>query len=173
MILEGNDPMNVDRKKLIEKLKTIKDPKQRDKIIWALSGLEKDIPEDTKVFGGLRTRVAKPAREQKSIPRPPREQKTVLTPSPEQKQEIPGLPAGVGARQLFSYVVPGIFLFMGLVQIMQAISDILPTGRVEAGFPKLIMGGMFVVFGIISIIKANKKVKEPEPDQDKESKKQA
>ena len=173
IILEGNDSMNIDRKKLIDKLKSVKDPKQRDKIIWALSGLEKDIPpNDADWNRPPRTIVSKPTRKERTAPMPAQEQKTISKPPSEQKQEFPGLPAGVSARQLFSYVVPGIFLFMGLVQIMQALADILPTGRVEAGSPKLIMGGMFVVFGIISIIKANKKAKEP-ADQDKESKKQA
>lgn len=164
--------MTLDRKKLIDKLKSVKDPRQRDKIIWALSGLEKDMPSDTKVFGELRKRVIKPSREQKQIPRPAQEQRTVLKPSPEQRQEIPGLPAGVGARQLFAYVVPGLFLFFGLMQFLPALMDIISTGGVEKkSFPQLIMGAMFLVFGITGIIKANRKAKEPEPDQ--ESKKQA
>ena len=168
--------MNLDRKKLIDKLKTVKDPRQRDKIIWALSGLEKDIPSSTKVFGELRTRITKHAREQKSVPvpRPIQEQKAAPKPSPEQRQDIPGLPAGVGARQLFAYVVPGLFLFFGLMQLLPALLDILSTGGAEKKlFPQLIMGAMFLVFGITGIIKANKKAKEPEPDQEKESKKRA
>jgi len=37
----------MERDKLIRKLKTVKNPRERDKIIWALAGKEKDALEET------------------------------------------------------------------------------------------------------------------------------
>ena len=33
----------MDRNKIIKKLKDIKDPRERDKIIWALAGMQKEV----------------------------------------------------------------------------------------------------------------------------------
>ena len=127
--------MEIDKKKLIEKLKVIKDPRERDRIVWILAGHEKDATGDTG--------------------RPMESQKTAPGPSSEQKQNLPALPAGV--RQIFAYLVPGFFLFFGMMNLLQALMQILPSGKVEVAIPQLIMGVILLLFGIASLIKVRKK----------------
>ena len=141
--------MDRDKKKLMEKLKVVKDSGERDRIIWALSGLEKDATDD------------KPA--------PVEQRKTDLRPPSDQKQNLPKLPAGI--RQLFSYIAPALFLFFGLMNLLQALMHILPSGKVEAAIPQLIIGAIFFLFGIAGFIKARKQatVEEPETKADEHS----
>ncbi len=55
-------------------------------------------------------------------------------------------------------IAPAIFLFFGLINLVQAVGHFIETGRIEAAFPQLIMGVMFLVFGFFSIAKAKKRV---------------
>ncbi len=134
--------MNPDRKKLIEKLRTIKDPRERDRIMWALAGLDKDSAVDT------------PMVEDSG--------KTVTSPPPEQKQNLPAIPTGL--RQLFAYFIPGLFLLFGIKNLMEALVHILPSGKIETAIPQLIIGSLFILVGITGIIKARKKVSGKEQD---------
>ena len=127
---------DMERDKLIRKLKTVKNHRERDKIIWALAGKEKDASEET------------PAQVQSG--------KTNSTPVREQVPGLPKLP--IDARKLVNYLAPAIFLFFGLVNLVQAVGHFIETGRIEAAFPQLIMGIMFFIFGLFSIAKAKKKV---------------
>jgi len=136
--------MDIDKNKLIKRLKVVKDPRERDRIIWALAGHEKKVASDT--------------------PKPAATQKTVLSPLPGQKQKLPSLP--LGARQLFAYFVPGLFLFFGFMNLGQALMRILPDGKVETAIPQLVMGTIFLLFGITGIIKAGKKAKGLDKDTD-------
>ncbi|MGZ6237258.1 MAG: hypothetical protein ACXWMJ_08060 [Syntrophales bacterium] len=126
----------MDRDKLIRKLKTVKNPRERDKIIWALAGKEKDAMEETPV--------------------PVQSGKTNATPVREQVPGLPKLP--IDARKLLNYIAPAIFLFFGLVNLLQAIAHFIETGQIEAAMPQLIMGIMFFVFGVFSFAKAKKRV---------------
>jgi hypothetical protein len=127
---------DMERDKLIRRLKTVKDPKERDKIIWALAGKEKDTLEET--------------------PTPVRSGKTDTTPV---RGQVPGLPKlPIDTRKLINYLAPAILLFFGIVNLVQAILYFIQTGRIEAAFPQLIMGIMFLVFGFFSIAKAKKRV---------------
>jgi len=125
----------MERDKLIRKLKTVKNPSERDKIIWALAGKEKDALKET------------PAQVQSG--------KTNSTPVREQVPGLPKLP--IDARKLVNYLAPAIFIFFGLVNLVQAIAHFIQTGLIEAAFPQLIMGIMFFVFGFFSIAKAKKR----------------
>jgi hypothetical protein len=128
--------MNPDRNKLIEKLRTVKDPRERDRIMWALSGLEKDAAGDTPMVEDSR--------------------KTVSSPLPEQKQSLPAIPTGL--RQLFAYFVPGLFLLFGIINLLEALVHTLSSGEIETVIPQLIIGSLFILFGITGIVKARKKV---------------
>ena len=126
----------MDRDKLIRKLKTVKNPRERDKIIWALAGKEKDVSDD----------------------KPPSVQSS-KTDSPRVPKQIAGLPKlPIDARKLVNYLAPAIFIFFGLVNLVQAIEHFIQTGLIEAAFPQLIMGIMFFIFGLFSIAKAKKRV---------------
>jgi hypothetical protein len=127
---------DMERDKLIRRLKTVKDPKERDKIIWALAGKEKDTLEET--------------------PTPVKSGKTDTTPVRGQAPGLPKLP--IDKRKLINFLAPAILLFFGIVNLVQAILYFIQTGRIEAAFPQLIMGIMFLVFGFFSIAKAKKRV---------------
>ena len=133
----------MEKDRIIKKLKDIKDPKERDRIIWALAGKEKDE---------LRGR---PAAVKPKITSP--------APPPEQAKRLPQAPLNV--RKLLNYVVPFFFLFFGLVNLMQAIITFHLTGQLNAAIPQLIMGTIFLLFGIIGIIKAKKRVQSSDADQ--------
>ncbi len=127
---------NMERDKLIRKLKTVKNPRERDKIIWALAGKEKDAFEE------------KPA--------PAQPGKVDQAPVGGQALGLPKLP--VDARKLVNYIAPALFLFFGLINLAQAVGHFIETGRIEAALPQLIMGVMFLVFGLFSFAKAKKRV---------------
>jgi len=127
---------DMERDKLIRKLKTVKNPRERDKIIWALAGKEKDTLKET--------------------PTPVQSGKTDATPVRGQVQGLPKLP--IDTRKLINYLAPAILLFFGIVNLVQAILHFIQTGRIEAAFPQLIMGIMFFIFGLFSIAKAKKRV---------------
>ena len=133
----------MDRNKVIKKLKDIKDPKERDRLIWALAGKEKDVLSDKPSAVGPR--------------------RTAPLPPPGQAQKLPGLPGD--ARKLIGYVFPGIFVFFGLVNLVQAAMQYHFTGQIEDVFPRLIMGGLLVLFGIFGIVKAKKQVQGGNADQ--------
>lgn len=133
----------MDRDKIIKKLKDIKDPAQRDRIIWALAGKEKE------------------AMGEKPTPVTPR--KAAPPPVRKQEQKLPQLP--VNARKIFNYIVPGIFIFFGLVNIVQALMHYSITGQIEDAIPKLILGGIFILFGIFGIMKAKKQIQSTDADQ--------
>ncbi|MGA2330282.1 MAG: hypothetical protein ABSG75_00820 [Syntrophales bacterium] len=126
----------MERDKLIRKLKTVKNPRERDRIIWALAGKEKDALEET------------PAQAQPG--------KTNSAPVREQMPGLPKLP--IDARKLVNYLAPAIFIFFGLVNLVQGIGRFIETGLIEAALPQLILGIMFFIFGFFSIAKAKKRV---------------
>jgi hypothetical protein len=133
----------MDRHRIIKKLKDIKDPAERDRIIWALAGKEKEVMD------------AKPA---SIAPR-----KAAQPPARGQGQKLPQLPVNV--RKIFNYIVPGIFIFFGLMNIVQALMHYSITGQIEDAIPKLILGGIFILFGIFGIMKARKQIQSTDADQ--------
>ncbi|HYA13790.1 MAG TPA: hypothetical protein VEF33_05580 [Syntrophales bacterium] len=133
----------MERDRIIKKLKDIKDPKERDRIIWALAGKEKD--ELTGRPDAVKPKI------------------TAQAPPPERAKRLPQAP--LNARKLLNYVVPGFFLFFGLVNLIQAIMQYHLTGQLDAAIPQLIMGTIFLLFGIIGIFKAKKRVQSSDEDQ--------
>ena len=133
----------MDRDKIIKRLKDIKDPVQRDRIIWALAGKEKEVMGENPV--------------------PVSPHKGVSPPAGRQEQKRPQLP--VNARKIINYIFPGLFIFFGLMNIVQALMHFHITGQIEDVIPKLVMGGIFILFGIFAIVKAKKQVQGVNADQ--------
>jgi hypothetical protein len=133
----------MERDRIIRKLKDVKDPKERDRLIWALAGKEKE--ELSGRPSAVKPKITAPAA------------------SPEQMKRLPQVP--VNARKLLNYVVPGFFLFFGLVNLVQAIMQYHFTGQLDAAIPQLIMGTIFLLFGIIGIFKAKKRVQSSDANQ--------
>jgi len=136
----------MDRNKIIKKLKDIKDPRERDKIIWALAGMQKEVMSETP-SAVQPTKVA---------------QGSSSGTTPGSAQKLPGSPADI--RKLVSYVFPGIFIFFGLVNFVQAAMQYQLTGQIEDIIPRLIMGGAFLLIGILGIMKAKKQVQHGDAD---------
>jgi len=124
----------MEKDKLIRKLKTVKDPKERDRIMWALAGRGKDTFEEE--------------------PSPVQAGKPEMPPS---QGQIPGLPKlPVDARKAVSYIAPALLIFFGMVNLLQAVMHYIETGRIDAVFPQLIFGVIFFLFGFFSLTKARK-----------------
>jgi hypothetical protein len=136
----------MDRDKIIKNLKDIKDPRERDRIIWALSGKEKE---------GINQKP--PAVKPTNVAPGP-----TSRPTPGPAQKLPGSPADI--RKLVSYIFPGIFIFFGLVNLVQAAMQYQLTGQIEDVIPRLITGGAFIIIGIFGIVKARKQVQSGDAD---------
>jgi hypothetical protein len=136
----------MERDRILKKLKDIKDPRERDRIIWALAGREKEEI-------GEKPPAVKPTKiAQDSPPRP----------AQRLPQRLPGSPTDI--RKMVSYLFPGIFIFFGLVNLVQAAMQYQLTGQIEDIIPRLIMGGAFIIIGIFGIAKAKKQVRSGDAD---------
>jgi hypothetical protein len=65
---------------------------------------------------------------------------------------------------MVSYLFPGIFIFFGLVNLVQAAMQYHLTGQIEDIIPRLIMGGVFIIIGIFSFAKAKKQAQSRDAD---------
>jgi hypothetical protein len=125
-----------ERKKLINKLKTVKDARERDRIIWALAGQEEKKSDDAK---------PSPAAVQRGKTSPGK-------PVPRGLQNLPGV--AVDAKLLVGMAVPVFFLIFGITYIIQSILGYLATRRIEEEMSGLLMGVIFVIVGLVGIFKA-------------------
>ena len=125
--------IEADRKQLIKKLKSVKDPRERDRIIWALAGHEQKSSDDT-------TPAAQPGK---------------MTPG--KPMDLRNLPKIIiDPKRMLGFVVPGFFTIFGIAYIAQSILNYLATRRIEQEIPRLITGGIFVIIGLASFLKAIK-----------------
>lgn len=129
----------MEKQKLVEKLKKVKDPIERDRLMREIAGCE-----DIGKFGEFTKKE-----NLKADDRPPPQ---------EERQAIPQLPINV--REMLAYVVPGFLIFFGLINLAQALGRILPTGRYEDAMPQLIVSGALLLFGITGIFSARKKIRD-------------
>ena len=127
--------IEADRKQLIKKLKRVKDPRERDRIIWALAGHEQKSFDDTNPTPAAQTG--------KTTPRKPMDlrnfPKIIIDP-----------------KRMLGFVVPGFFTIFGIAYIAQSIMNYLATRRIDQEIPRLITGGIFVIIGLASFLKAIK-----------------
>ncbi|MCX5841442.1 MAG: hypothetical protein NTY16_08325 [Deltaproteobacteria bacterium] len=122
-----------DRKQLIKKLKSVKDPRERDRIIWALAGHEQKSPDDT-------TPAVQPGKT-----------------TPGKPMDLRNLPKiTIDPKRMLGLVVPGFFTIFGVAYIAQSILNYLATRRIEPEIPRLITGGIFVIIGLAGLLKAIK-----------------
>jgi hypothetical protein len=122
-----------DRKQLIKKLKSVKDPRERDRIIWALAGHEQKPLDDT-------TPAVQPGK---------------MTPGkPMDLRNLPKIT--IDPKRMLGLVVPGFFTIFGIAYIAQSILNYLATRRIETEIPRLITGGIFVIIGLAGLLKAIK-----------------
>jgi len=123
-----------ERQKLIERLKTAKTSEERDQILWYLAGQDKAArgkPQRADATG-----VGRPA-----------------AGKPEGKMQI-RLP--VGKLGGFGSITALLFLFYGLIAVVTAVMKIMQGETDGDEFRQLIMGGIFLFFGIVIFIKAKR-----------------
>ena len=125
--------IEADRKQLIKKLKSVKDPRERDRIIWALAGHEQKSFDDT-------TPAVQPGKT-----------------TPGNPMDLRNLPKiTIDPKRMIGFVVPGFFTIFGIAYIAQSILNYLATRRIDQEIPRLITGGIFVIIGLASFLKAIK-----------------
>jgi len=123
-----------ERLKLINRLKTARTSQERDEILWYLAGQDKAARG--KVQRAEPTGTGKPA------------------PVPAPEKHPLGLPAGkLGGMGSITSLL---FLFYGLVTIAAAAAKIV-QGQMEGDeIKQLIMGGIFLVVGVVLFVKAKR-----------------
>ena len=134
-----------DRRELIEKLKRIKDPRERDRIIWALAGQEEAFFHNAPSPAQLPTPPPRPA------PRRPEPER----PAPGKAPDMRNMPQiNIDAKRLLGFVVPAFFAIFGLVRIGQAVLNYIASQDIEAEITGLITGGIFLIIGLAGIFRA-------------------
>lgn len=126
-----------ERQQLIDRLKTTKNPVEREKILWALEGMRKDSQSPAQPAIGPK----------KASPAPQAE-----------KIKIPiEMPKGLG--QLMRYALPFFFIVFGFAFILQGVVRGIEQNDFASESGQFIMGIIFIFFGISAFQKAKKMVK--------------
>ena len=130
-----------DRRELINKLKHVRDPRERDRIIWTIAGQEEAAHRNVASTGG-------PPRRWMGR-KLPESSPSGKTPAP---QNIPQIVTD--AKRLFGFIIPGFLMLIGLANIVQALLLFFTSGQIETEMPRLITGGIFLMIGLVGIFKA-------------------
>jgi hypothetical protein len=140
-----------DRQELINKLKKVRDPRERDRIIWALAGQEEAV------FRSANPDVT-PPRSAPGRPGPER-------PGPGKAPDLRNMPQiNVDAKRLLGFVIPAFFLIFGLVRIGKAVLNYIASQDIETEITGLITGGIFLIIGLAGIFRAMQP-KQMKPDE--------
>jgi hypothetical protein len=130
-----------DRQELINKLKKVRDPRERDRIIWALAGQEEAV------FRSANPDVP-PPRSAPGRPGPER-------PAPGKTQDLRNIPPiNIDAKRLLGFVFPAFFAIFGLVRIGKAVLNYIASQDIETEITGLITGGIFLIIGLAGIFRA-------------------
>jgi hypothetical protein len=129
------------RNDLIRKLKTVRDPRERDRILRLLSGQELPTAVPTTAPSTV------PADKRVGSSEIPQEE----LPSPSDKIPMKGI--GV----LISAVMPAFFLMMGIMLALSSLAGLAKGKGIEEIVPELITPVMLMVFGILGLLKLKKK----------------
>ncbi len=124
-----------ERQILTKRLKTVRDPRERDQIIRLLARMEKHGPG----------KIAESAEEKWSVPA------QAKGPAEAREQKVP---KGVGF--MLGYAVPGFFVIFGLIYIGNALMRLISDEGDQPDIPQIIMGALFLLFGIISFLRMRK-----------------
>jgi hypothetical protein len=133
-----------ERQQLINRLKTTKNPVEREKILWALEGMKKDSHGATRPSEGL-------------VKEPP--------PPPAEKIKIP-IQMPKGLNQLTRYGVPLFFIAFGFAFILQGVMRGIEQNDFALESGQFIMGIIFIFFGASAFQRARKLAKMPQGTQE-------
>ncbi len=136
-----------ERQILINRLKTVRDPRERDRIVRLLARMEQYGPG----------KIQESAEEKWSLPaqaKGPTEAGGPAGAGEHDEGAEKRIPKG--ASFMLRYAVPGFFIVFGLIYIAQALMRLIDRedGRVDV--PQIIMGALFLFFGVIGFLKARK-----------------
>jgi hypothetical protein len=147
------------RQDMIRRLKTVKDPEERDRIIWALAGQKKE-GSGYRPSPGSFGRKPKAERRQapagmSSVPSAP----PSAGPFPKAPPSLPTGPAGQQLRitGLVNYIVPILFLFFGVSNIARAIEAFRAGADKEDILVQFLVGIGFIIFAAAGLF--SRKVK--------------
>ena len=130
-----------DRREIINKLKKIKDPRERDKILWALEGVEETYSHHA------------PSPAPPSIPETSRPAPGHQAPSGAPgRRDVPRI--NIAAGRMFAFVVPAFFVLFGLIRIGKAALNYITSQDIEAEMTGLITGGIFLIIGLAGVFSA-------------------
>lgn len=130
------------RQDMIRRLKNVKDPIERDEIIWALAGQKKEeigYRPSPGVFG------KQPQAEKRPAP---------VSTSQGAPSMSPGAPPGTSAppqmrlANILNYIVPVLFLFFGISNITRAVEAFRAGAEKEEVFVQALIGIGFIVFAL-------------------------
>lgn len=128
------------RKAMISRLKDVRDPLERDRIIWSLAGQSKPDAGYRPAAGSA------PSRERSAV-----------KPSPQPSRSAPP-PQQLRMGKLANFIVPIIFILFGISNIGKALDSWARGGNKEEVFMQFLIGGMFIVFALVGLF--SKKLKE-------------
>jgi hypothetical protein len=135
-----------ERQQLIDRLKTAKNPVEREKILWALEGMKKET---------FRTA------------QPPGSSEKVSSPPPAEKIKIP-IQMPKGLSQLTRYGVPFFFIVIGFAFILQGVMRGIERNDFASESGQFITGIIFIFFGVSAFQRARKMAKIPQGTQEAE-----
>lgn len=124
-----------ERQNLINRLKTIRDPRERDKIIRHLARMER--PGTGKMEESAKESWALPGHEK--------------GPAEAQAEKVPR-----GAGFMLGYAVPAFFVLFGLFYIASALMRLISGEGDSSAGPQIFMGVMFLIFGIFGFLKTRR-----------------
>ncbi len=151
------------RQDMIRRLKTVKDPEERDRLIWALSGQRKEETgyRPSPAFG-RRPKTDKMRAPASSYPGP--FAGTSGEPAPGPAPQNPTTPeAGPQLRlgNVLNYIIPILFVFFGVSNIAKAVEAFRAGAEKEEVLVQLMIGIGFIIFAAMSLFSRKmKKVKE-------------
>ena len=149
-----------ERLKLIQRLKTVKTSGERDEILWYLAGQDKTArgkPQRAEATGaGKRSPWALARRDKTVGEKPQRVEETGTHQPTPAKTEGTQIRLPLGKLGGFGSITALLFVFYGLAAIIPAVMKILQDQMDGDEIRQLIVGVVFVFFGIVIFIKAKR-----------------
>jgi hypothetical protein len=145
------------RQDMIRRLKTVKDPIERDQIIWALSGQKKEEPgyrppSRKQSYGGVFGK--QPKAQTRPAPVSVSQGAPTMSPGPSPRASATQ-PMRLG--NILNYIVPVLFLFFGVTNIGRAIEAFRAGAQKEEIFIQLLIGIGFIVFALAGFFSSKMK----------------
>lgn len=129
------------RRELIQKLTRIRDPRERDKLLWLLAGHDEDT------FQGSPPSSPSPMTKSR-LPQPdqPEARKTTA------RREMPEI--NIDVRRMIGFVVPAFFVLFGLIRLIQAALNYIASREAGSQGAGLVTGGILLIIGLAGIYRA-------------------